>query len=44
MEGTNIPRSHLEQLKEIFDNGVTVWHIDRNGVTVDDYSMDNYEV
>ena len=44
LEGTNIPRSHLEQLKEIFDNGVTVWHIDRNGVTVDDYSMDNYEV
>lgn len=39
-----IPRNHLEQLKEIFDKGVTVWHVDRENVTVGDYSMDNFEV
>lgn len=39
-----IPRNHLEQLKEIFDNGVTIWHIGRQGVKVGDYSKDNYEV
>lgn len=39
-----IPRNHLEKLKDIFDNGVTIWHIDRKGVNVGDYSNDNYEV
>ena len=39
-----IPRNHLEKLKDIFDNGVTIWHIDRNGVEVGNYSKDNYEV
>lgn len=42
--GHNIPREHLETLKGIFDNGVTLWHYDRKGVRVGDYSMDNYEV
>ena len=28
----------------IFDNGVTIWHIDREGVIVGDISRDNYEV
>lgn len=39
-----IPRNHLEKLKEIFDNGVTIWHMDRKNVIVGDYSNDNYEV
>lgn len=42
--GEGIPRSVLEQLKQIYDNGVTIWHMDREGVTMHDYSMDNYEV
>ena len=44
LKTTNMPRSHAEQLKAIFDNGVTIWHIDREGVTVGDISNDNYEV
>lgn len=39
-----LPRSILEQIKTIFDNGVTIWHIDREGVKALDYSNDNYEV
>lgn len=39
-----IPRNYLEEIKSIYNNGVTIWHIDRNNVTVGDYSMDNYEV
>ena len=44
LKSNNIPRSHFEQLKSIFDNGVTIWHIDREGVIVGDISKDNYEV
>lgn len=44
IKGENIPREHLDELKGIFDNGVTIWHYDREGVTVGNYSMDNYEV
>ena len=44
IKGENIPREHLDELKGIFDNGVTIWHYDRERVTVGDYSMDNYEV
>lgn len=40
----SIPKKHLEIYDSIFDNGVTIWHIDREGVEVLDYSMDNYEV
>ena len=42
--GEKIPRNHLEKIKQIFDNGVTIWHTYRDGVTVGDYSMDNKEV
>lgn len=40
-----VPRNDLEELKSIFDNGVTIWHIDRSKFrTVGDYSKDNYEI
>ena len=40
----NIPRNHLEALKSIFNNGVTLWHIDRDGVEPLNYfKADNYE-
>lgn len=39
-----MPKSHLEVLKNIFDNGVTVWHMDRDGVYFMDYTYDNREV
>lgn len=40
----NIPKNHLEQIKKIFDKGVTIWHVDRNGVVVGDISKDNQEI
>ena len=41
---TGIPKEHLRELKEIFNNGVTVWHMDREGVEFLNYNYDNYEV
>lgn len=40
----NIPIFALDIIKNIFNNGVTIWHIDRSGVNVCDYSKDNKEV
>lgn len=44
IKGENVPRTHLDELKGIFDNGVTIWHYDRERVIVGDYSKDNYEI
>ena len=38
-----IPRDHANLLANIFNKGVTIWHVD-NDITVKDYSMDNEEV
>ena len=38
-----VPREHLEKIKSILDRGITLWHVDREGVKIGDYSMDNYE-
>lgn len=43
-DGYGIPKAHFEKLKSIYMNGTTVWAIDRPGVHVGDYSMDNVEV
>lgn len=43
-EWTGIPKEHLRELKEIFNNGVTVWHMDREGVEFLNYDYDNYEI
>ena len=40
----NVSKSDLDVLRNIFDNGTTIWHVGREGVNVHDYSMDNYEV
>lgn len=42
-EKKTIPMVHLMQLKNIFDNGVTIWHIDTNGGRYIDYVKDNTE-
>ena len=39
----NAPKSHLNQLKTIFDNGVTVWHVE-NGNMFENTEKDNVEV
>lgn len=37
------PKEHLEQMKNIFDNGVTVWHVE-NGGMFENLDKDNTEV
>lgn len=44
ISGEKIPKEHLEKIKDIYENGVTIWHMDRAGVKCMDYSKDNYEV
>lgn len=44
INGNGIPKEHLAKLEQIFDTGITIWHVDRNGGKINDYSMDNYEV
>ena len=44
LSGNEIPRSHFEELQEIFNNGVTIWHTFRDGVKVGDYQYDNVEI
>ena len=45
IKSSGVPRNYLEELKTIYNNGVTIWHIDReNFNSVGDYSKDNYEV
>lgn len=45
--GENIPHEYLEEIKGIFDRGVTIWHVD-NGADIGNYSFeqirDNVEV
>lgn len=42
--GKGIPKAHLEEIRNIFDNGVTFWHVDNEGVSIGNYNMDNREV
>lgn len=44
IDSHGIPKHHLTLLKNIYDKGTTVWHIDRQNVKVFDYSKDNYEI
>ena len=39
----NIPREHQEEIKQIFESGVTLWHLE-NGATPLDYSVINNPV
>ena len=36
-------KDEINQLAEIFNNGITFWHVD-NGVEIGDYNVDNVEV
>ena len=44
VSGTGVPKEHLNKIKAIFDKGVTLWHVDRNGGKFMDYSKDNSEM
>lgn len=39
-----IPKAHYDELRNIYNSGVTIWHMDNKGVHMFDYSKDNYEV
>lgn len=36
--GDEIPHEYLEEIKDIFNRGVTIWHVD-NGANIGDYSV-----
>ena len=38
-----VPLIHMNELKEIFNRGITIWHVD-NGAEVGDYNVDNVEI
>lgn len=42
--GNGIPKAHLEELKEIYNRGTTIWHVDRANVVINDYTYDNKEI
>ena len=44
IKSSGIPKEHLLKLRMIYDNGTTIWHADRQGVEIGDYSRDNYEI
>lgn len=44
IKGNGIPKEHFNKLKNIYNNGTTIWHIDNDEVIINDYSMDNKEV
>ena len=43
LKGNGIPKTHLMQLKNIFDSGVTVWHMDTSNNFIGNYTPDNTE-
>ena len=40
----DIPMNYINEIKNIFDNGITLWHVDRNGGKFKNYEFDNTEV
>ena len=38
-----VPLIHMNEIKEIFNRGTTIWHID-NGAEVGNYNVDNVEI
>lgn len=41
--GRRIPKDHLRKLSEIFDSGITFWHVTRGNRVYLDYRYENYE-
>lgn len=42
--GNSIPKADLEEIKSIYESGITLWHVFRDGVEVLNYNYDNTEV
>lgn len=43
IDSSTIPSENIEELQNIFESGLTFWHVEK-GVNVKDYSMNNMEV
>ena len=43
VEGVTIPVEHLRQIESIYEQGITLWHMDRD-ITFKNYNQDNSEV
>lgn len=43
VKGSEVPREYLEEIKNIFERGITLWHVNR-GSQMLDYSQNNDEV
>lgn len=43
ISSNTVPHKYIEELKEIFNKGVTIWHVD-NGAEVGNYNVENMEV
>ena len=43
LASAKVPLIHLEEIKEIFNRGTTIWHVDRGAEPLD-YNVDNMEV
>lgn len=43
IEGATIPVEHLRMIENIYEQGVTLWHMDRN-ISFKNYNQDNSEV
>ena len=43
VKGSEVPREHLEEIRYIFERGVTFWHLDRTD-DIMNYEQDNSEV
>lgn len=44
LKGQSIPKQHLNQLKQIFTQGATIWHMNVNGNYIGNYRPDNVEI
>ena len=44
LKATGVPKEHLNQLKAIFSQGTTVWHMSQTGNFIGNYQPDNQEV
>lgn len=43
LKGNGIPKGSLEKLKELFNEGITIWHMDTSNNFIGNYTPDNME-
>jgi hypothetical protein len=43
LKSQTVPKAHLEKIKNIYNTGITLWHVDRQDVELGEYKYDNFE-